>query len=78
MKKIVISAAIAAALIAGTTAPSFAAAKKIGTAKTAGAEGTATHEMSESSATQSEEGSAPAKKLTVKKAATTKKKSAKK
>jgi hypothetical protein len=76
MKKIFISAAIAAALIAGTTAPSFAAAKKIGTAKTAGAEGTATHEMSESSSTQKSEGTAPAKKMTTKKVAV--KKSAKK
>ena len=67
MKKIVISAAIAAALIAGTTAPSFAAAKKIGTAKSAGGEGTATHEMSESSSTQKTEGTTPAKKMTTKK-----------
>jgi hypothetical protein len=77
MKKIIISAAIAAALIAGTTAPSFAAAKKIGTAKTsAGAEGTATHEMSESSGTQKSEGSSTAKKAVMKKVVV--KKSAKK
>ena len=67
MKKIAISAALAALLIAGVSAPaSFAAAKKIGSTK-AGGEGTATHEMSESSQTQENEGAPVAKKLTVKK-----------
>jgi len=68
MKKIAISAALAALLIAGVSIPAtFAAAKKIGTTN-AGGEGTATHEMSESSNTQKSEGSGVAKKVTMKKA----------
>jgi opacity protein-like surface antigen len=70
MKKIAISAALAALLVAGVSSPAtFAAAKKIGTAKTGG-EGTASHEMSESSETQKSEGSGVAKKVTMKKAST--------
>ncbi len=69
MKKIAISAALAALLVAGVSSPaSFAAAKKIGSTK-AGGEGTASHEMSETSETQKSEGSGVAKKVTVKKTA---------
>ena len=72
MKKIVISAALSALLIAGVSTPaSFAAAKKIGSTN-AGGEGTATHEMSESGETQKSEGSGVAKKVTMKKAPTKK------
>ena len=67
MKKIAISAALAALLIAGISAPaSSAAAKKIGSVKSGG-EGSASHEMSESSETQENEGAPVAKKVTVKK-----------
>ena len=67
MKRIALSAALAVLLAAGVTAPSsFAAAKKIGSTKS-GAEGTASHEMSESSETQENEGTKVSNKLTVKK-----------
>jgi hypothetical protein len=76
MKKIAISAALAALLVAGVSTPAtFAAAKKIGTTK-AGGEGTASHEMSESASTQKSEGTGSSKKETTMKSTT--KKAAKK
>ena len=78
MKKLISAAAIAALLVAGSST-SFAststkAKKTFGTsAKSAGGEGTATHEMSESSGTQKSEGASTGtmttKKTTTKKAA---------
>jgi hypothetical protein len=57
MKKIVLTTAIAASLIAASASASFAAtsAPKPTIKSTAGAEGTAKHEMSETSGTQKAE-----------------------
>jgi hypothetical protein len=71
MKKVLISSVLAIALV-GSGSTAFAASTKPSikpTIKsTKGGEGTASHEMSESSSTQNEEGSGtPAKKIPAKK-----------
>ena len=67
MKKVLIGSILAIALIgAGSTAYAATTKPTIKSSK-GGAEGTANHEMSESSSTQKEEGSgAPAKKIPTK------------
>ena len=74
MKKRSFAALIAVALIASTgTAVAATTAPKPHVSAAAGAEGTASHEMSESSGTQQAEGAATTTKKATKKAVTTKK-----
>ncbi len=77
-KKVLFGSVLALALISASTTAFAAATPKPSIKSSKGGEGTASHEMSESSSTQKEEGSGtPAKKIPSKKAstkATTKKK----
>ena len=74
MKKVSLAALIAAALIASTgSALAATTAPKPHVSAAAGAEGTASHEMSESSGTQQAEGAATTTKKATKKAAKAKK-----
>jgi hypothetical protein len=61
MKKVVLSSALLVALVASGSSMAFAASPKPTIKSSNGAEGTATHEMSESSATQKKEGTSTGK-----------------
>ncbi|MEY4153083.1 MAG: hypothetical protein RL470_1142 [Actinomycetota bacterium] len=71
MKKVLVSLLVAGALVGGTTSSFAAATAKPSTKPAAGKEGTATHEQSESSATQKKE-STMTSKATAKPMATAK------